>query len=167
MNKITENWLLRGFVILYAAICFYTIITSRDPQTKNDMNIADFFPKELVVSGVRLQNAECLLISMSENDTIVDSAIDYQVTEKVPINNSTLANILDKKYYIAQSDAVAEGLFIPNVSIRFNTSEGVEFVLLYSFMNAEVRIFKNNEFSNACLMYNPNELDAIFESMMK
>lgn len=167
MNKTTENWLLRGFIVLYAATCLYAVMTSNNPQTEKCMNIAEFFPKELIVPGVELQNGECLLISMDENDNIVDSTIDYQVTEKVSINDSTLACILDKQYYIAQSDAVAEGLFIPNVSVRFNVSSGDEFVLLYSFMNAEVRIFKNNELSMICLMYNPNELDAIFESIIK
>lgn len=90
---------------------------------------------------------------------------NYYVEETKEIPAEKLQKILDQHFYIETSDFVNTGIYMPIARISYVAANGKNVVLVYSFANSQVNLYRNNEMVKKAMLYNPNELSELLESI--
>lgn len=90
---------------------------------------------------------------------------NYYVEETKEIPAEKLQKILDQHFYIETGDVVNTGIYMPIVRVSYVAANGKTVVLVYSFANSQVNLYRNNEMVKKAMLYNPNELIELLESI--
>lgn len=108
----------------------------------------------------------CEWLAHKEN-TAVGPIENYSVEETLEIPADTLRMILDKKYYIENSDIRNSGIYSPMARVSYTAKNGKYVSIVYSFANAQVSLYRNNEMVKDAMLYDPNELKELLDSLQK
>ena len=117
-----------------------------------------------VLAPAKNAKGTCEWLALKENAQ-VGLIENYYVKDTVEIPVDTLRMILDKQYYIESSDAVSYGMYSPMARVSYTSEKGKTITLVYSFANAQVILYRNEEMVKEALLYNPNELKGLLESL--
>jgi len=90
---------------------------------------------------------------------------NYYVEETKEIPAEKLQKILDQHFYIEAGDVVNTGIYMPIARVSYVAANGKIVVLVYSFANSQVNLYRNNEMVKKAMLYNPNELIGLLESI--
>lgn len=117
-----------------------------------------------VLAPAKNAKGTCEWLALKENAQ-VGLIENYYVEDTVEIPADALRMILDKQYYIESSDAVSYGMYSPMARVSYTSEKGKTITLVYSFANAQVNLYRNEEMVKEALLYNPNELKGLLESL--
>ena len=90
---------------------------------------------------------------------------NYYVEETKEIPAEKLHKILDQHFYIEAGDVVNTGIYMPIARVSYVAANGKNVVLVYSFANSQVNLYRNNEMVKKAMLYNQNELSELLESI--
>ena len=159
----TETFLIRLFVVIYAIACFSMIfmeINSKYCKTSENY----WFSEQMKNDTQSINNAECVWLAETQDKTKYCIVEGFMEDERIKIDNETLNKILDPSFYIEQNENIAMGMFYPLVMIVYETNNK-EICIVYSFMNAEARIYENGKFAKSATLYDANVLKELFENI--
>ena len=159
----TETFLIRLFVVIYAIACFSMIfmeINSKYCKTSENY----WFSEQMKNDTQTITNAEGVWVAETQDKTKYCIVEGFMEDERIKIDNETLNKILDPRFYIEQNENVAMGMFYPLVMIVYETNNK-EICIVYSFMNAEARIYENGKFAKSATLYDANVLKELFENI--
>lgn len=159
----TETFLIRLFVVIYAIACFSMIfmeINSKYCKTSENY----WFSEQMKNDTQSINNAECVWLAETQDKTKYCIVEGFMEDERIKIDNETLNKILDPRFYIEQNENVAMGMFYPLVMIVYETNNK-EICIVYSFMNAEARIYENGKLAKSATLYDANVLKELFENI--
>lgn len=117
-----------------------------------------------ILSPAKNARGKCEWLALKENAQ-VGPIENYYVEDTVEIPADTLRMILDKQYYIESSDVVNYGMYSPLARVSYISEKGKIITLIYSFANAQVNLYRNQEMVKEAKLYNPNELKELLESL--
>lgn len=117
-----------------------------------------------VLAPAKNAKGKCEWLALKENAQ-VGPIENYYVEDTVDIPADTLWMILDKQYYIEASDVVNYGMYSPMARVSYTSEKGKTITLVYSFANAQVNLYRNEEMVKEALLYNQNELKDLLESL--
>lgn len=117
-----------------------------------------------VLAPAKNAKGTCEWLALKENAQL-GLIENYYVEDTVEIPADTLRMILDKQYYIESSDAVNYGMYSPTARVSYTSEKGKTITLVFSFSNAQVNLYRNEEMVKEALLYNPNELKGLLESL--
>lgn len=89
---------------------------------------------------------------------------NYYVEKIKEISADKLKIILDKQFYMEAGDVTNSGIYMPIARVSYVAANGKKIMLVYSFANAQVNLYRNNEMVKEAMVYNPNELSELLES---
>lgn len=142
--------------------CICECNKQRSKQTTRKMKTIDKCLEILAPS--KNAKGKCEWLALKENAQ-VGAIENYYVEETKQIPADTLLMILDKQYYIETSEVVNSGLYSPMARVSYTSEKGKTVTLVYSFTNAHVKLYRNEEMVKEALLYNPNELKDLLESL--
>lgn len=108
--------------------------------------------------------AKCEWLALKKNSQ-VGIMENYFVEESKEIPAETLARILDSQYYMDVAENVNSGIYMPIAKVSYISEKGKTITLVYSFANAQVNLYRDEEMLKEAMLYNPNELINILESL--
>lgn len=117
-----------------------------------------------ILAPAKNTKGKCEWLALKEN-VQVGPIENYFVEETKEIPSDTLLKILDKQYYIEASEVVNSGIYSPMVRVSYISEKGKTVTLVYSFTNAQVNLYRNEEMVKEALLYNPDELKELLESL--
>lgn len=159
----TETFLIRLFVVIYAIACLSMIFMEiNNKYCKTSENY--WFSEQMKNDTQSINNAECVWLTETQDKTKYCIVEGFMEDERIKIDNETLNKILDPRFYIEQNENVAMGMFYPLVMIVYET-KNKEICIVYSFMNAEVRIYEDGKFAKSATIYDANVLKEHFENI--
>ena len=123
-----------------------------------------WFSEQMKNDTQSINNAECVWLAETQDKTKYCIVEGFMEDERIKIDNETLNKILDPRFYIEQNENVAMGMFYPLVMIVYET-KNKEICIVYSFMNAEVRIYEDGKFAKSATIYDANVLKEHFENI--
>ncbi|MBQ8361198.1 MAG: hypothetical protein IJX44_04530 [Bacteroidaceae bacterium] len=160
MNTKLSDWALRIFVILYACVCVWLIIKecSTAKEIKNEKNIIAMIAENMI----EFEDIEFCWIDEVGNDCCIDSLKDYTCSPSIPLGVENLKSILNKDYYIEKQENAALGMYRPIAMLKFNDESGNKYAVTFSFLNAEVRFYRNDIVQKVMMMYDSDHVLQIF-----
>lgn len=159
----TETFFTRLFVVIYATACLLMIFMEINNKHCKTSNNCRFF-EQMKSDTQNINNAECVWLAETQDKTKYCIVEGFMEDERIKIDNETLNKILDPCFYIEQNENVAMGMFYPLVMIVYET-KNKEICIVYSFMNAEVRIYEDGKFAKSATIYDANVLKEHFENI--
>lgn len=162
----TETFLTRLFVAIYAIACLSMIFMEvNNKYCKNCKTSENYwFSEQMADDTQSINNAECVWLTETQDKAKYCIVEGFAEDERIKIDNETLKKILDPRFYIEQNENVARGMFYPLVMIVYETNDK-EISIVYSFMNAEARIFEDGKFVKSAALYDANMLKELFENI--
>lgn len=158
-----ETLLTRLFVVVYAVACFTLIFMENSNNCCNvDKNY--WFSEQMVSDSKNVQDAECVWLVQTQDETKYCVAEGFTEDEHIKIDGETLEKIIDPHFYIEQNENMALGLFFPLAMVSYHVND-TEIKIVYSFVNAEARVFENGEFVKAVALYDANVLNDLLENL--
>lgn len=117
-----------------------------------------------ILAPAKNAKGKCEWLALKENAQ-VGSIENYFVEETKEIPADLLLKILDKQYYIETTEVVNSGIYSPMARVSYTSEKEKAVTLVYSFANAQVNLYRNDEMVKEALLYNPNELKELLESL--
>lgn len=117
-----------------------------------------------ILAPAKNTKGKCEWLALKENAQ-VGPIENYFVEETKEIPADTLLKILDKQYYVEASEVVNSGIYSPMARVSYISEKGKIVTLVYSFANAQVNLYRNEEMVKGALLYNPKELKELLESL--
>ena len=154
----TSDWIVRMAAVLYAMTCV-AIIIIYDKQDTTEPTM-----QEIVNTTQQPTDAVIYWVNQTEKSVNATNPAEIEVSDSIAIDGSLLSTLLDEKNYIEQGENVATGMYFPVAILKYST-QGIEHTLVFSFMNAEVKVYAGNEFVKSKLMYDAVKLHALFDSL--
>ena len=160
MNTKISDWAIRIFVILYACVCVWLIIKecSTAKEIKNEKNIITMIAENMI----EFEDIEFCWIDEVGNDCCIDSLKDYSCSPSITLDIEDLKSILNKDYYIEKQENTALGMYKPIAMLKFNDKSSNKYSVTFSFLNAEVRFYRNDEIQRVMMMYDSDQILQIF-----
>lgn len=151
------------FVGVYAVACFVLIYVEMNGNSKM-MDENYWFSEQMVSDAKMVQEAECIWLIQTLDSAKYCVVDGFAEAERMIIDGTKLGEILNTHFYIDQNENVVRGQFYPLVVISYHVNE-TQITIVYSFMNAEARLFANGEFVKSVVIYDANVLEEIFEDI--
>ena len=117
-----------------------------------------------ILAPAKNAKGKCEWLALKKNAQ-VGPIENYFVEETKEIPADTLLKILDKQYYIETAEMVNSGIYSPIARVSYTSEKGKTITIVYSFANAQVNLYRNEEMVKEALLYNPNELKELLESL--
>lgn len=154
----------RLFVIIYAVACI--TVVSMENNLKKECSIKNeyWFSERMAKDAMTIKDAECIWLIQATDEKEQCVIEGFAEEERVKIDGEILAKILDTHFYIEQNENVALGMFFPIAMVAYHV-HGLEVHIVYSFMNAEARIFVNGKLVKTATLYDARKLNEIFEKL--
>ena len=111
---------------------------------------------------IEFEDIEFCWIDEVGNDCCIDSLIDYSCNPSVTLDIEGLKSILNKNYYIEKQENTALGMYKPIAMLKFNDKSSNKYSVTFSFLNAEVRFYRNDEIQRVMMMYDSDQILQIF-----
>lgn len=180
MNEKTQNIIVNIGVVLYIALCGVAIFypcncrseksvccSGQQVETTNTQQNTNKENMETMLSRlVPNENAHAQLIWLKiKEDAEIGKLDNYEIEETLEIPVELLNNILDKSHYIDLKDNINTGIYNPLAIVDYIANGDDNVRVVYSFANAQVDFFVNGENVMTGMIYNPDELYNLFESI--
>lgn len=152
MNSEISNWVMRAFVVLYAGVCAWCIM--KDSTAKNNVENEKSIITMITDNSTQFESIEFFWIKGFKQEDNIDNIDNYILGEVVNLNKEQLKMILDANFYIEKGDNLPLGMYRPTAILSFEDTSDNRYIVVYSFMNAEVRFYINGEQKKSMMMYN-------------
>lgn len=160
MNTKLSDWAIRIFVILYVCVCVWLIIKecSTAKEITNEKSVITMIAENMM----EFEDVEFCWIDGVGNDCSIDCLKDYTCSPSIPLDIENLKSILNKDYYIEKQENAALGMYRPIAMLKFNDESGNKYSVIFSFLNAEVRVYRNDVVKKVMMMYDSDQILQIF-----
>lgn len=156
--------LARLFVVVYAVACLTVVIMEKKMNNNCTINGDYWFSEKMICDAKQVADAECVWLVQATDKKTQCVIEGFAEEERVNVDGETLAKILDTHFYIEQNENVALGMFFPVAIIAYHVN-GTEVHIVYSFMNAEARVYENGNLVKTSMLYDARKLNGIFENL--
>ncbi len=179
-NKIIIALAMLIYVAMFVVtvICTYKVCFSKKCMCTGNCTCVCNIQSDKKTGKVMKSIDKCLEVLAPAKDTkgqcewlaLKDSAQagiieNYYVEETRVIPSEKLQKILDKQFYIEAGDIANSGIYMPVARVSYVAANNVKVTLVFSFANSQVNLYRNNEIVKKAMLYNPNELSDILESI--
>lgn len=158
-----KTLLARLFVVVYAVACLTAVIMEKKMNNNCTINRDYWFSEKMVSDAKQVADAECVWL-VQVNDKKTPCVIEgFAEEERIKITGDVLAQVLDTHFYIEQNENVAKAMFFPIAMITYHVNSA-EIKIVYSFLNAEVRVYHNDQLVKTATLYDARKLNDMFEN---
>jgi hypothetical protein len=163
MNTKLLDWAIRILTILYACVCVWLIIKecSTAKESKNEKSIITIIAENMI----EFENAEFCWIDDVGKDCSIDNLRNYSCGQPITLKDNNLKSILSKDYYIEKQENMALGIYKPIAMLKFRDKSNNQYFVVFSFLNAEVRFYRNYVLKKVMIMYNSDHILRIFNTI--
>ena len=161
MNSKFSDWAIRIFAVLYACACVGAMIN--DCAMKKDAvncNITMIFE-----NLTEFENVEFCWIDGFSDAKDVDNIDNFIYGDAYKLNENQFNIVMNPDFYIEKGDDTALGFYHPVGMLKFQDKSGNRYSVMYSFLNAEARIYLNGKIQKAMMIYNPDDLSNFLNNL--
>ena len=183
MSEKVSDSIVQIFVIAYVAFCMAIIILE---FKENRINNAECVKTQAEL--VTREDTDQLKMTRNENVWLPNAAADasatfdwleqkegsqaklledFAIEESLTLDSNQLAALLDSKYYIKQGHVANTGIYMPLALLTYKEESGAEIIVVYSFANAQFDVYADGKHINSGLLYNPDILYNLMESIKR
>ena len=141
-----------------------TCISDNQSSSKKGRVMKTFGKCLEVLAPAKDATGKCEWLALKDSAQVGEME-NYYVEETKEIPADILQKVLDKNFYIESDVVVNSGIYMPIARISYVAANGKKVMLVYSFANSQVNLYRNNEMVKQAMLYNPNELSELLESI--
>lgn len=181
MSEKVSDSIVQIFVIAYVAFCIAIILL--EFKENRISNAECVKPQTELITG---ENSDQLEMTRNENVQLPNVATnasatldwleqkegtqakvvkDFAIEESLKLDSDKLVSLLDSKYYIKQGDVTNTGIYMPLAMLTYKGETGAEIIVVYSFANAQFDVYADGRQIESGLLYNPDNLYKLMESI--
>lgn len=181
MSEKVSDSIVQIFVIAYVALCIAVVLLE---FKENRISNAECV--KLLTEVIEEENTDQLEMTRNENVQLPNAAANasatfswlekkegaqakvlknFAIEESLKLDSDQLASLVDSKYYIKQGKIKNTGIYMPLAMLTYIGESGTEIIVVYSFSNAQFEVYADGKQIESGLLYNPDNLYNLMESI--